>query len=81
MPALYVLKVPEFLPVVEAARASGTCSVRDVHQAYFLVESKEPIMLNRKALKMPPAVWYGLLTGGFSGRIGEFGRDILVVQP
>lgn len=80
MPAIYVLKVPEFLPIVEAARASGKCRVRDVHEAYYLVESQEDLSLHRKAMGMGPAVWYGLFTGGLSGRIGEFGRDVVVVR-
>jgi hypothetical protein len=37
--------------------------------------SPTQIVLNRKAMNMKPAVWYGLFTGGMNGEIVEFGRE------
>ena len=75
MVVLYVLDVPEFLPVVESARASGTCEISRSDAGYYRVRSPGEIVLDRKAMGMKPAVWYGLFTGGMNGEIVEFGRD------
>jgi hypothetical protein len=42
---------------------------------YYRIESSAEIVFNRKAMKMKPAVWYGLFTGGLNGEIAEFGRE------
>jgi len=76
---VYVLNVPEFLPLVEAAIAMPQCKVRDVHQDYFVIEADSEIVFNRKEMKLKPAVWYGIFTGGLDGEIAEFGRDTVRV--
>lgn len=75
MVVLYVLDVPEFLPVVEAARARADCRIAKSDKGYYRVEAPTEIILNRREMKMKPAVWYGLFTGGLNGEIAEFGRD------
>jgi hypothetical protein len=75
MVVLYVLDVPEFRPIVEAARAGGKCSISKSDKGYHRIESPDETVLNRRAMKMKPAVWYGLFTGGLNGEIVEFGRD------
>lgn len=78
---LPVLKVPEFEPLVQAARALPQCEVRDVDDSYWLVRADEPIEFGRKALGLKPAIWYGLFTGGVSGRITQFDRDVVRIEP
>ncbi|HEY1748281.1 MAG TPA: hypothetical protein VGG11_16135 [Xanthobacteraceae bacterium] len=75
MVVLYVLDVAEFLPIVETARKLPDCTVTPPQRGYWKVESPTEIILNRKAMQMKPAVWYGLFTGGMNGEIAEFGRD------
>jgi hypothetical protein len=75
MVVLYVLDVPEFLPIVEAARKIPGCTITSPQKGYWKVASPTEIILNRKAMQMKPAVWYGLFTGGMNGEIAEFGRD------
>lgn len=75
MVVLYVLDVPEFLPIVEAARGLKACTITKSDKGYYRIAAPTEIVLNRKAMKMKPAVWYGLFTGGINGEIAEFGRD------
>ena len=68
MVTLYVLDVPEFLPIVECARAGG-CEITKFEQGYYRIQAPSEIVLNRKEMQMKPAVWYGLFTGGLIGEI------------
>jgi len=77
MPALYVLDVEEFAPLVRDARAMSGVTVAGPTQGYFRISSPGDIVFNRKSLGFKPAVWYGALTGGLVGRIAEFSRDTL----
>lgn len=75
MVVLYVLDVPEFLPVVESARRRADCTITKSDKGYYRVEAPSEIVLNRREMQMKPAVWYGLFTGGMNGEIAAFGRD------
>jgi len=75
MVVLYVLDVPEFLPIVESARNMPECRITRSDKGYYKIEAPSQIVLNRKAMNMKPAVWYGLFTGGLNGEIVEFGRE------
>jgi hypothetical protein len=75
MVILYVLDVKEFLPIVETARLMPECTISKSDKGYYKIVSPTQIVLNRKAMKMKPAVWYGLFTGGMNGEIAEFGRE------
>jgi len=78
---LSVLKVPEFEPLIQAARALPQCTVMEVDENYWLVQAHSPIVFERKALGVKPAVWYGLFTGGMTGRITAFDRDVVRIEP
>ena len=75
MVVLYVLDVAEFLPIVEASRKLPDCQITKSEKGYWKIVSPTEIVLNRKAMQMKPAVWYGLFTGGMNGEIAAFGRD------
>jgi hypothetical protein len=79
MPAIFVLDVPEFLPLVEHARATGDIRVAGPVNGYFKLEADGALRLSRKALGFKPAVWHGALTGGLVGRIERFDNDVLVL--
>ncbi|UPT95053.1 hypothetical protein J4G48_0038405 [Bradyrhizobium barranii subsp. apii] len=72
MSGFYVLDVPDFRPLVDAARRDPLCVVRDVVAGYNLIEFHEEIEIDRMATGLGEAVWFGCLTGGLDGRITLF---------
>jgi hypothetical protein len=81
MPAIYVLDVPEFAPIVEHARMNSAFTVHGPDRGYFRVSSSQTIRLERKVLGFKPAVWHGTLTGGLVGTIEQFDNDVLIIGP
>ncbi|WP_211102995.1 hypothetical protein [Azospirillum sp. B21] len=79
MPTIYVVDVPEFAPMVEEALKNPDCTVSESRKGYFRIDAPGAITFNRKAMKMKPAIWYGIFTGGLDGEIRSFGRDEVVV--
>lgn len=77
MVTLYVLNVPEFAALLTIAADMRDCSVSDLGNGYSRIDCASDLVLNRKQLKFKPAVWYCALSGGFRGRVAEFGRDEL----
>ena len=79
---LFVPDVDEFRPVVESAKSSGDGSVRvDMAEGYNVIRSNKPLQFLRKALGVKPPIWYGIPTGGLVGKITQFDRDTLVIEP
>lgn len=76
MPTLYVLDVPEFAPLLQAARAALQVTK---HGDYFALSGSE-IRIPRKATGLRKAVWYGALTGGYEGSLRRFDDDELVIS-
>ena len=72
---VYVLDAPEFTPLVDTARAMPQCRISGPEKHYYTIEADGEIIFNRKHMKMKPAVWYGIFTGGLDGEIADFGRD------
>lgn len=72
---VYVLDVPEFLPLVETSRGSDEITISGPVKGYWKIQAPTEIRFDRKAMKMKPAVWYGIFTGGLNGEIAEWGRD------
>jgi hypothetical protein len=75
MVVVYVLDVPEFHEIVQTARRKPGCRITRSDKGYFRIEADSEIVFNRREMKMKPAVWYGLFTGGLNGEIAEFGRE------
>ena len=48
-------------------RADARRTIAKSGKGYYKVTSPTEIVLNRKAMNMKPAVWYGLFTGGMNG--------------
>ena len=78
---LFVPDVAEFSPVVAAARARDGCDLAGPVDGYHVIRSSGPISLDRKAMGLKPAIWYGIPTGGLLGRISKFDRDTLIIEP
>lgn len=77
---IFVLNVPEFAVLTEAARRLPACRLSDLGD-YTVIASDEPLEFGRRALGLKPAVWYGLFTGGLDGKIERFDRDIVRIVP
>ena len=78
---VFVPAVPEFAPLVQAASRRASCKVSAPLPEYQVIESSEPLEFGRKELGLKPAVWYGLFTGGLTGRIEIFDRDRVRIVP
>lgn len=86
MISVFVLDVEEFRPIASlaASQADADPALRVVppdRHGYYRLEAARELRLNRKALGFKPAVWHGILTGGFIGRIARFDNDELVIVP
>jgi hypothetical protein len=77
MSGFYVLDVPEFSSLVDAAMKSGRCKVHPKRGYYQFVEFENEIEILRHDTSMSEAVWYGCLTGGLDGKIAHFDSDRL----
>ncbi|AOZ08503.1 VOC family protein [Cupriavidus malaysiensis] len=77
--SIYVLDVPEFAALVEAARHSEGYATTRLANGYVRIDGNPGLRFQRKALGFKPAVWYGALTGGLRGSIQQFDMDALVV--
>ena len=75
MPAIFVLDVPEFRPLVEQARQRPSYTVAGPKYGYYRIEAPGVIEFERRSLGFKPAVWHGALTGGLIGRIDCFDND------
>lgn len=80
MPHIYVLNVPEFIALVEVARSNPACTVTEHGRNYFKISSDDVLAFSRKELGFKPAVWYGSLTGGLSGKVTQFDREHLRIE-
>lgn len=78
---IFVPDVPELAALVRAAKQSEACRVSVPLPHYVLIESERPLQFSRRELGLKPAVWYGLLTGGITGHIERFDREVLRVVP
>ena len=77
MSGFYVLDVPEFAPLVEAARNNPRCRVQQVRAGYRLVEFDDTVTIERRDTGLKEAVWFGCLTAGLDGKIAEFTSERL----
>ena len=74
---IYVPDIPEFQPILDGAAKVGGCRVEPTRAGYWAIIADEELRLERKTLGLGPALWNSALTGGFRGRIEEYGRDVL----
>jgi len=80
MVRIFVPDIPEFAPLLEGARKAGNCRVLKPEHGYWRIEADHEIRFERKALGLGPALWNSALTGGFRGRIVEYGRDVMRIE-
>ena len=78
---IFVPDVEEFSALIDAARERPECRVAPSVANYQVVESEKVVEFRRKELKLMPAVWNGLFTGGLRGRIEVLDRDVVRIAP
>ena len=74
---IFVPDIPEFVPLLEGARKTDGCMVEPAVAGYWSITANHEIRFERRALGLGPALWNSALTGGFRGRIEEYGRDVM----
>jgi hypothetical protein len=67
MPSLYVLDVPEFTPLVEAARNNGDFEITGPKAGYFRIASESQLRIYRADTGLSEALWFGAFTAGYDG--------------
>ena len=77
---IFIPDIPEFVPLVAAARAVRGTTVRTPEKGYWIIEADRVLRFSRKAMKLGPAIWNSALSGGFVGRIVNYGRDEIVIE-
>ncbi len=77
MAGFYVLDVPEFAPLLDAASRDPRCRVHAAKAGYSLVEFDAQISIERRETGLKEAVWFGCLTAGLDGKIAEFTSERL----
>ncbi len=79
MISVFVLNVPEFLPLVEHSRSRKEIAVEGPSLGYYSLQAAGEITFVRKELGFKPAVWHGALTGGLIGKVTHFDNDTLTI--
>jgi len=75
---LYILDVPEFAALVQAAQSLN--GIRVSRGGDYFAISGEEVLIPRKATGLRRAVWFGALTGGYEGALRRFDDDELVIS-
>jgi catechol 2,3-dioxygenase-like lactoylglutathione lyase family enzyme len=78
---IFVPNVEEFSALIDAARERPECRIQPAGKHYQVVESNDVVEFRRKALKLKPAIWNGLFTGGLRGTIEALDRDVVRIAP
>lgn len=81
MASLYIMKVPEFTVLADAARRCGA-DIAD-RGDYLEASTASGRLAIERAGQVRPAIWFAALTGGYTGTIVSFdaGRLCLDDQP
>ncbi|NDZ18014.1 hypothetical protein C7T35_34230 [Variovorax sp. WS11] len=79
MVTVFVPDIAEFEPLLKAAAMAG-CRVRKPVHGYWRIEAERVLEFSRKELGLGPALWNSALSGGFRGRITEYGRDVMRIE-
>lgn len=80
MTTLFVLNVPENVPVVAVAAGDPQVTVNRIGP-YFEITADGPIVIDRCATGCRHAVWYSSIAGLRGSRITQHDKDALRVEP
>jgi hypothetical protein len=79
MTTLFVLDVPENVPVVDVAGTDPSVTIGKIGP-YFEITSDGPIVIDRRATGCRHAVWYSSVAGLGQSRIAQHDKDALKVE-
>ena len=77
MSGFFVLDVPEFAPLTQAAERITDVVVHPALGGYRFVQFSGAIDIRRQDTGLNEAVWFGCLTGGLDGKIDRFDKDAI----
>lgn len=80
MTRLYILDVDDFRPVIEVGAASPGVASRHIGDYVELAADGE-IVIDRRATGVRHAVWYSTVAAVADGRVTQFDKDALRVEP
>ena len=80
MVVIYLPDIPEFASLVKAAGQLDGCRVCEPVNGYRRIEAPRAIEFSRKGLGLGAALWNSALSGGFEGKIVEYGRDCMRIE-
>ncbi len=80
MTTVYVLDVPEFAPLAEAAITDGPLR-RSRVGGYLKLMADGEITIARDGKRFIDAVWYSVLGGGFDGHLVQFDAEQIRIAP
>ncbi len=80
MTAVYILDVPEFAPLADAATAASPLT-RTRLGCYLKVAAAGEIVIDRAGTDFRDAVWFSVLGGGFDGDLLCYDRDRIRIGP
>jgi hypothetical protein len=72
---IYIMKVPEFIVLADAARRSGA-EVTDLGDYVHASVTAGRLVIARHD-EIRPAIWFAALTGGYTGTITRFDAEEL----
>ncbi len=81
MSGFYLLDVPEFAPLAEAALRTGKCQEGQKTGCYRLIIFNDALDIDRHDTGLGEAVWFGCLTAGLDGKIIRFDSQRLSLAP
>ena len=67
MPALFVLDVPEFAPLVAAAKKKSELQIMGPKAGYYRITADDQLRIHRSETGLPEALWFGAFTAGYDG--------------
>lgn len=79
MSGFYLLDVPEFAPLAEAALRTGKAREERKIGCYRFIVFDDRLDIDRADTGLTEAVWYGSLTAGLDGKIARFNSQRLTL--
>ena len=79
MSGFYLLDVPEFAPLAEAAVRTGKAREERKIGCYRHIVFEDRLDIDRADTGLTEAVWYGCLTAGLDGKISQFDSQRLTL--
>jgi hypothetical protein len=80
MTRLYILDIDDFGPIIEVGAALPGVASRHVGDYVELAADGE-IVIDRRTTGVRHAVWYSTVAGVADGRVAQFDKDALRVEP